>query len=69
MVLLAAAHRDDRRAAYTAVSNSVIGLLLLASGAFGALAATLGPAVTLAVFAGMSLAAALVATGLAEVET
>ncbi len=58
----------DARAAYTAVSNTVIGLILLLSGAFGGLASLLGVEVTLVAFAVMSLAAALVATGLDEVE-
>ncbi|WP_422071424.1 MFS transporter [Tranquillimonas rosea] len=58
----------EARASYTAVSNTVIGVLLLASGAFGALASLMGPDATLCVFAGMSLAAAVVATRLAEVE-
>jgi hypothetical protein len=58
--------KDDLRAAYTSVANTVIGVLLLASGAFGALAAIGGPAVTLALFAAMALAAAWVARGLPE---
>lgn len=59
---------EDRRAAYTAVSNTVIGALLLAAGAFGGLASVLGPLWTLAGFALMAVAAAVVALGLDEVQ-
>ncbi|GHE03633.1 MFS transporter permease [Defluviimonas sp. 20V17] len=58
--------RDDLRAAYTSVANTVIGAILLASGAFGALAAIGGPAMTLALFAAMAITAAWVARGLPE---
>lgn len=58
----------DRRAAYTAVSNTVIGVVLIGSGMFGALASLAGPGAAIAVFAVMSLAAAAVATKLKEVE-
>jgi hypothetical protein len=58
----------DRRAAYTAVSNTVIGIVLLGSGIFGALASMAGAKVTLLIFAVMSLAALWIATGLDEVE-
>lgn len=57
----------DNRAAYTAVSNTVIGILLLGSGLFGALASLAGANVTLMIFAAMSLAAAWVTTGLNEI--
>lgn len=57
----------DRRAAYTAVSNTVIGVLLLGSGIFGALASLAGAKVTLMIFAAMSLAAIWMTTGLDEV--
>ncbi|WP_113913345.1 MFS transporter [Roseovarius dicentrarchi] len=56
-----------RRATYTAVANTVIGVALLASGIFGAVASLAGPHVTLVLFAAMALAAALVARGLHEV--
>ncbi|MBF9035543.1 MFS transporter [Rhodobacterales bacterium HKCCE2091] len=59
----------DRRADYTAVANTVIGILLLGSGAFGAVASILGAVWAVAGFAAMSLAAAWVAFGLPEVET
>lgn len=59
------AGREDR-AAYTALSNSIIGLLLLAGGAFGFLAQAAGEAAVLAVFAAMSALAAVTAWGLRE---
>ena len=59
---------QDTRAAYTAISNTAIGIILLISGAFGALAQTLGVGVTLLSFAAMSVAAAFVCTGLKEVQ-
>ncbi|WP_102226036.1 MFS transporter [Acidimangrovimonas sediminis] len=58
--------REDLRAPYTSVGNTVIGVILLASGAFGALAAAWGAEATLALFAAMAIAAALVARGLPE---
>ena len=64
----------NNRAAYTAVSNTVIGILLLGSGLFGALASLAGAKVTLAgakvtlmIFAAMALAAAGAARGLDEI--
>jgi len=56
----------DERAAYTALSNTVIGVLLLAGGAFGLVAQAAGEAVVLAIFAGMSALAAVTAWGLRE---
>lgn len=58
----------DRRAAYTALSNTIIGGLLLAGGAFGLVAQAFGEAVLLGVFALFCLAATLVALGLDEVQ-
>ncbi len=58
----------DSRAAYTAVSNTVIGVVLLGSGLFGALASLAGVKATLVIFAAMSLAAAAVAKGLDEID-
>jgi len=58
----------DKRASYTAVSNTVIGVVLLGSGLFGALASIWGAGTTLALFAVMSLAAVGVAGQLDEVE-
>ncbi|SFR53360.1 MFS transporter [Litoreibacter janthinus] len=60
---------EGQRASYSAVSNTVIGALLLVSGAFGAVAGLVGPAATLMVFAAMAVAAAVVASGLDEVES
>ena len=57
----------DSRAAYTAVSNTVIGLLLLGSGIFGALASLAGPQVTLLIFAAMALASIMLTKGLDEI--
>lgn len=57
---------SDQRAAYTAVSNTVIGVALLASGGFGALAALGGPEATIALFALMCLAGAGVAWRMSE---
>lgn len=58
---------EGRRPAYTAVSNTVIGVVLLGSGVFGALASLAGITVTLVIFAAMSLAAMGVARGLDEI--
>ncbi len=57
-----------RRAVYTAIANTVIGVILLASGLFGAIAALFGAGATLALFALMALAGAGVAHGLKELE-
>ena len=59
---------EDTRAAYTALSNTVIGLLLLAGGAFGLVAEAFGEAVVLALFAAMSFAAVPAALSLNEVQ-
>ncbi|MEL7100086.1 MAG: MFS transporter [Pseudomonadota bacterium] len=56
------------KALYTALSNTMVGILLLAGGGFGLLADIAGPAVVLAVFAGLSAVAALAALGLSEVQ-
>lgn len=56
------------RSVYTAVSNTVIGVVLLGSGVFGALASLAGTRVTLVIFAAMSLAAMVVAKGLEELQ-
>jgi hypothetical protein len=60
--------QGDNRAGYTAVSNTLIGVILLASGVFGALASLAGPAVPVALFAGLCVLAGLFALGLDEVE-
>ncbi|PVA10661.1 MFS transporter [Pelagivirga sediminicola] len=56
----------DNRATYTAVSNTVIGIALLGSGLFGALASMAGPHVTLVIFAAMALGSVVVTRGLDE---
>ncbi len=56
----------ELRAVYTAIANTVIGVILLASGVFGAIAGAFGAQVTLALFAAMALAGAWVACGLKE---
>ncbi|MFC6584577.1 MFS transporter [Sulfitobacter aestuariivivens] len=59
---------EDQRAAYAAVSNTIIGVILLGAGVLGGGAALLGAQTTLVVFAAMALAASAVAYGLPEVE-
>ncbi len=59
---------EDTRAAYTALSNTLIGVLLLAGSAFGAIAQVYGEAVLLAIFAIMCLAASASALRLEEVQ-
>lgn len=60
---------EDMRATYTAVSNTVIGLVLIGAGVFGAIASTFGASVTVALFAAMSVGGALVAARLDEVQS
>ncbi len=55
---------EAERAQYTAVSNTLIGVVLIAGGFFGVLAEWLGEAGVLAIFAGMSGAGAVIAIGL-----
>lgn len=57
---------QDLRAVYTAIANTVIGVILLASGLLGAVAALAGAGATMALFAVMSAAGAYVAMGLKE---
>ena len=59
---------EDTRAVYTALSNTIIGLVLLAGTAFGLLAALTSPAMVLLVFSGMCALAAISATRLDEVQ-
>jgi hypothetical protein len=59
---------EDRRAAYTALSNSIIGLLLLLGGVFGVLSELAGPASVMAVFSLMCVGSAVLARGLEEVQ-
>lgn len=58
----------DQRAVYTALSNSILGVMLLLGGGFGLLADLVGPALVLGVFASMAAGGALVAAGLDEVQ-
>ena len=59
---------EDKRAAYAAVSNTVIGVILLGAGVIGGGAALLGAEATLMVFVVMAVLAAVFARGLPEVE-
>ena len=58
----------ELRAVYNAIANTLIGLVLLASGVFGAIAGLFGAQVTLGLFAAMAAGGALVAFGLKEIE-
>jgi len=58
----------DTRAAYTALSNTIIGLLLLAGGIFSLIANWFGGEMVLVIMAGMSGLAILAAWGLEEVQ-
>lgn len=57
---------EDRRAIYTAIANTVIGGVLLASAVFGGIASLFGAEVTLLLFAAMSITASGVAWTLKE---
>jgi hypothetical protein len=59
----------DSRATYTALSNSVVGLVLLAGGIFGVIAQWFGVGTVLALFALMAAMAISAAAGLDEVQT
>jgi hypothetical protein len=59
---------DDFRARYTALSNTLIGLALLAGGLFGLAADRFGPAPVLLCFAVIAALGAVVARGLEEVQ-
>lgn len=58
----------DSRATYTALSNSVVGLILLAAGVFGIIAQWLGIGVVLAIFAVMAALAIPAAAGLDDIQ-
>ena len=58
-----------RKAIYTALSNTLIGGLLLLGGGFGLLADLFGPAYVLAVFASMAALGVVVAARLSEVQS
>ena len=59
---------QDQRAVYTAVSNTVVGVVIVATGAFGALSDLIGLAGVLIVFGVFSLLALATATMLEEVQ-
>lgn len=59
---------EDTRAAYTALSNTIVGLLLALGGLFGLIADQWGPTAVIGIFAAMSLAAAVIAWGLEDVQ-
>lgn len=59
---------QDQRAVYTAVSNTVVGVVIVATGAFGALIGVIGLHGVLIVFAVCSLLALVTATRLEEVQ-
>lgn len=59
---------EETRAAYTALSNTLIGAILLAGGLFGLIAQMFGEALVIGIFAAMSLLAAPVALSLEEVQ-
>ncbi len=59
---------DGRKSLYTALSNTMIGVLLLAGGGFGLLADLVGVAWVLLVFAAMSAAGTAAALTLSEVQ-
>jgi hypothetical protein len=58
----------DNRATYTAISNSVVGLILLAGGVFGVIAQWLGIGAVLAIFTSMAALAIFAAAGLDDVQ-
>ena len=59
---------DETRAPYTALSNTLIGVVLLFGSGFGLLADLAGPAAVFAAFAGMSILSVLVSARLDEVQ-
>lgn len=58
----------DNRASYVAVSNTFIGIMLLAGGAFGGLASAAGPTAAIVALSVLSLLAALFAWRLKDVQ-
>jgi acyl-CoA synthetase (AMP-forming)/AMP-acid ligase II len=58
----------DQKTVYTALSNSVIGVMLLIGGAAGWLADIAGPETVLAVFAAFAMASVPVSLSLSEVQ-
>ncbi|WP_293607827.1 MFS transporter [Ponticaulis sp.] len=60
---------EDTRAAYTALSNTIIGVVLLAGGVFGVIASFAGALSVLGIFALMCVGAGLMAVQLEEVQS
>ena len=60
---------EDTRAAYTALSNTIIGVVLLAGGVFGVIASFGGALSVLGIFALMCVGAAVMAVKLEEVQS
>lgn len=60
--------KGDRRPAYTALSNTIIGIMLLLGGGFGLLAETMGLLAVFGLFALMGLVAVWLSAGLQEVQ-
>lgn len=58
----------ETRAAYTALSNTIVGVVLLAGGVFSLVAAMAGSIAVLVIMAAMSAVAAVLALGLDEVQ-
>ena len=58
----------DNRAAYTALSNTIVGVLLVLGGIFGVMASLFGNIAVIGIFAVMSLSAAAMALTLDEVQ-
>jgi hypothetical protein len=58
----------EHRASYTALTNTIIGVVLLVGAIFGVVAALFGNSVVLMLFAAMALAAAWLGQGLDEVQ-
>ena len=58
----------EKRPAYTALSNTIIGLVLVVGGVFGSIAQATGESVVLIIFMLMAFAAALFARSLNEVQ-
>ncbi|WP_116597298.1 MFS transporter [Primorskyibacter marinus] len=59
---------EDERSTYAALANTVIGVLLLVTGALGGGLSLLGPVAALCAFAGLSAVGGVLALGLREVE-
>ena len=59
---------EDKRAVYTALSNTLIGFVLIAGGVLGIIAQTAGIRAALAVSSALCVAGIVVAFGLEEVQ-